>query len=115
VAAQGETLGNENKKNMNPEGVQFQEWTLLLIRVAPFQGACFVGYLPRVSPWALLQIICRSVVSGFIAPTVLSASAPPDDTFIALFKQLSVEFAPLQLPVASGVSGYKPDHLRSTA
>jgi len=25
VAAQGVTLGNGNKKNMNPEGVKFQE------------------------------------------------------------------------------------------
>ncbi len=25
----------------------------LNVAVAPFQGACFAGYLPRVSPWAI--------------------------------------------------------------
>jgi len=101
VAAQGETLRNANKKNMNPEGVQFQEWTLLLIRAAPFQGACFVRSLPSVSPWALLDLTYRSVVSGFIIPAGLYSSAPSDDTFIALSKQLPVEFDPLQVSVTA--------------
>jgi len=35
------------------ERAPFQEWTLVLMEVAPFQGACFVRYLPRVSPWAV--------------------------------------------------------------
>ncbi len=53
VTAQGETLGNGNKNKMNPEGVSFQEWSFLLMEVAPFQGACFVRFLPRVTPWAV--------------------------------------------------------------
>jgi len=58
----------------------------LLMEVAPFQGAWFVHYLPRVSPWAVYLI-------RITVPAALKLSLPVTGSYLSTYPLCSTPSA----------------------